>query len=44
MAGALADFLEPLLTDSALAALIGTTVEIEAMLSFEAALAEAEAQ
>jgi 3-carboxy-cis,cis-muconate cycloisomerase len=44
MTGLLADFLEPLLTDKALIALIDTKVELEAMLSFEVALAEAQAE
>ena len=44
MAGLLAGYLEPLLTDKALRALIGTEVDLEAMLSFEVALAEAEAE
>jgi 3-carboxy-cis,cis-muconate cycloisomerase len=44
MAGLMADFLDPLLTDPALIALIDTRVELNAMLSFEVALAEAQAQ
>ena len=44
MTGLLADFLGPLLTDQAVLDLIGTTVELQAMLSFEIALAEAEAE
>lgn len=43
MTGLLADFLGPLLIDPVLAGLIGTRVELEAMLRFEVALAEAEA-
>jgi 3-carboxy-cis,cis-muconate cycloisomerase len=44
MTGSLADFLGPLLTDRAVLDLIGTRVELQAMLSFEVALAEAEAE
>ena len=44
MTGLMADFLDPLLTDPALIALIDTKVELDAMLSFEVALAEAQAQ
>jgi 3-carboxy-cis,cis-muconate cycloisomerase len=44
MTGLYADFLEPLLTDPALIALIDTKIELEAMLSFEVALAEAQAE
>jgi 3-carboxy-cis,cis-muconate cycloisomerase len=44
MTGLLADFLGPLLIDAVLGELIGTKVELEAMLSFEVALAEAEAE
>lgn len=43
MTALLADFL-PLLTDPALVALIDTKVELEAMLSFEVALAESQAE
>ncbi|MBL0371771.1 3-carboxy-cis,cis-muconate cycloisomerase [Rhizobium sp. KVB221] len=44
MSGLLADFLDPLLTDPVVADLIGTKVELQAMLSYEVALAEAEAE
>jgi 3-carboxy-cis,cis-muconate cycloisomerase len=44
MTGTLANFLEPLLTDRALLDLIGTRVDLQAMLSFEVALAQAEAE
>jgi 3-carboxy-cis,cis-muconate cycloisomerase len=44
MAAFLAEFLDPLLTDHALLELIGTKVELQATLSFEIGLAEAEAE
>lgn len=44
MTGTIADFLETLLTDQALLDLIGTRVDLQAMLSFEVALAQAEAE
>jgi 3-carboxy-cis,cis-muconate cycloisomerase len=44
MTGLLADFLGPLLIDPVLAGLIGTKAELDAMLRFEVALAEAEAE
>jgi len=44
MTGLLADFLGPLLIDPVLAGLIGTKVELEAMLRFEVALTDAEAE
>lgn len=44
MTGLSADFLDPLLSDPALIALVDTRVELAAMLSFEVALAEAQAQ
>jgi len=43
MTGPYADFLDRLLSDQELAALIGTQVELNAMVRFETALAEAEA-
>ena len=44
MTGLLADFLDPLLIDDDLAALIGTDADIRAMIDFEIALAESEAE